>query len=151
MRYDHTQRAPFYLILVAPAVGMLAGAWFIPNPTAQIIFLGGAGLVILCAASCRQLTVRDEGDELLIQFGPLPLFRRRSPYAEIERVQSSRSTLRDGWGIHWSRTGGWIWNLWGFDCVDVCLSHGRTLRIGTDDPAGLASFLNEQVIQPQRA
>jgi hypothetical protein len=147
MRYERTQRAPFYLVLVVPAAAILAGAWFLPDP-ARIISIGSAGLLLLMASTFRELTVRDEGDELLVQFGPLPVFRRRVPYADIERVERSRSTLVDGWGIHWSR-GGWIWNLWGFDCVDVSLSGGRLLRVGTDDPAGLASFLNEQIHAPE--
>ena len=42
-----------------------------------------------------------------------------------------------------SPSGGWTWNLWGFDCVDVYLTRGRKLRIGTDDPIALAAFLQQ--------
>jgi polygalacturonase len=40
--------------------------------------------------------------------------------------------------------GGWVWNLWGRDCVVVQLNKG-TLRIGTDDAANLAVFLQGKV------
>jgi hypothetical protein len=40
--------------------------------------------------------------------------------------------------------GGWVWNLWGRDCVVVQLKKG-TLRIGTDDAANLAVFLQGKV------
>ena len=36
--------------------------------------------------------------------------------------------MLDGWGIHLSPSGGWTWNLWGFDCVDVTYKKGRKLR-----------------------
>jgi hypothetical protein len=48
--------------------------------------------------------------------------------------------ILDGWGIHMSIRGGWVWNLWGRDCVVVHLKKG-TLRIGTDDAANLEVFL----------
>ena len=100
---------------------------------------------LLLAFSFRDLTVSDQTTELLIAFGPLPIFKRRLQYSEIERVETARSTLMDGLGIHMSPSGGWVWNLWGYDCVDVWYRQGRKVRIGTDDPAGLAGFLEEIV------
>ena len=47
--------------------------------------------------------------------------------------------ILDGWGIHMSIRGGWVWNLWGRDCVVVHLKKG-VLRIGTDDAANLPDF-----------
>lgn len=148
MQYEHTQQAPLYLVLVAVGIGMLAGAWFTPIQAVQIVLLFSGGLMLVLAATFRQLTVRDEGDHLLIQFGPLPLFRRRVPYSDMERAERSRTSILDGWGIHMSPRGGWVWNLWGFDCVDVYLSRGRKVRIGTDDPLGLEEFLKGRINQP---
>jgi len=91
------------------------------------------------------LTIRDDGDVLLVRFGPLPLFWRRVRYTEIERAEKARSTWLDGWGIHLSPSGGWTWNLWGFDCVDVYLTRGRKLRLGTDKPTELACVLQQQI------
>lgn len=99
----------------------------------------------ILALAFRQLTVRDGGDVLLVYFGPLSLFRRRVPYADIERVEQARSSWLDGWGIHMSPSGGWTWNLWGFDCVDVYLTRGRKLRLGTDEPLELETFLKQQI------
>lgn len=145
MQYDHTQQAPLYLILVAVGIGMLAGAWFTPIQAVQIVLVISGGLMFVLAATFRQLTVRDEANHLLIQFGPLPLLRRRVPYSDMERAERSRTTILDGWGIHLSPSGGWVWNLWGFDCVDVFLSRGRKVRIGTDDRDGLEAFLKERI------
>jgi hypothetical protein len=144
MKYQHTQRAPMNLILCGVGIAMLIGASQAQHWVAQIALLGGSGLMYVLALSFGSLTVRDEDDRLRIRFGPLPLFARSIVYADIESVERSRSTILDGWGIHLSLSGGWVWNLWGFDCVDVRLTRGRKVRIGTDDPEGLESFLKQR-------
>jgi hypothetical protein len=92
----------------------------------------------------RRLTVEDQGDRLCVYFGPLPLLRRRVRYADIASVAVGRTTLLDGFGIHWGLRGGWVWNVWGFDCVVLQLPHSKWL-IGSDDAANLAAFLRQRV------
>ena len=150
MQYDHTQTAPLYLLLVVVGIGMVVAAWLAPQQTMQIILASSGGLMLLLALCFRQLTVSDEYDRLLISFGPLPLFRKRILYCNIESVERSRTTVFDGWGIHLSPGGGWTWNLWGFDCVDVYFKKGRRLRIGTDDPVGLESFLKQRADEQEK-
>lgn len=145
MRYEHTQKAPFYLLLLAIASGMFVGVWLTPEPAAQLSLAIGGGAMAMLGLAFRHLMVRDEGEDLLVSFGPLPLFRRRVVYAEIERVEQTRSSWLDGWGIHMSPSGGWTWNLWGFDCVDVYLTRGRKLRLGTNEPVELEAFLRQQI------
>ena len=145
MQYNHTQNAPLYLILVGVAIPMFIGGWLFPEQLVQVILLSSGGLMFLLAQCFGKLTVSDEIDRIVISFGPLPLFRRRVFYADIESVERSRTTILDGWGIHLSPSGGWTWNLWGFDCVDVYFKKGRKVRIGTDDPDGLESFLKQRV------
>ena len=152
MRYEHTQNAPLYLILVAVGVGMFMAAGLVPEPVGQSIFAICGAMMFLLACCFHHLTISDEGDQLLIHFGPIPLFRRRVTYSEIEKVQQARSTIWDGWGIHLSPGGGWTWNLWGFDCVDVWHRKGgrlKKVRIGTDDPVGLQAFLIERLSMPE--
>ena len=126
---------------------MFVGAWITPESVLQIILACSGGFMMVLSLAFRQLTVSDETDGLLISFGPLPLFRRRVQYSNIESVARGRTTLIEGWGIHLSPGGGWVWNLWGFDCVDVEFKKGRRLRIGTDDPEGLESLLKQRVRQ----
>ena len=64
--------------------------------------------------------------------------------ALLDAVHSLLMIL-DGWGIHLSIRGGWVWNLWGRDCVVVHLTKG-VLRIGTDDAENFARFLEGKVI-----
>ena len=43
--------------------------------------------------------------------------------------------------LHW---GGWVWNIWGYDCVVFRLNRG-TLRLGTDDPENLVRFVRNRI------
>lgn len=148
MQYEHTQTSPLSWILLVVSGGLFVGAWFVSQSGVQITLAATGVLVFLLAFCFQKLTVRDEGHELSITFGPLPLFRRRVVYAEVQRAERSRTTILDGWGIHFSPSGGITWNLWGFDCVDIYFQDGRKLRLGTDDPAGLESFLKQRTNEP---
>ena len=141
MQYEHTQSAPLFWLLGLVAVGMVIGGWYIPGTAGQVAMYAGALVVLLLAFCFQQLNVRDEGEWLRVAFGPIPLFRRRVVYADIQNVERSRTSVLDGWGIHFSPGGGITWNIWGFDCVDVYFYKGRKLRIGTNDPEGLERFL----------
>jgi hypothetical protein len=149
MTYSHTQRAPLcWLLYLISAAQLTAAYWTIQSGPPWVGWLLGAvGLLLgLLGASFQHLTTADEVDGLAIRFGPVPLFHRRVRYDEIVSVDTGRTTLLDGWGIHYSVRGGWVWNLWGYDCVAVTLRKGK-LFIGTDDPQGLAEFLRERMAE----
>jgi hypothetical protein len=112
------------------------------------IIAAAVGLhIALLAPALRHLTVVDEGDWLAIRFGPLSLSRRTVRSDDMEGVEVGRALLLDGWGIHYSVRGRWVWNLWGRDCVVVHLKNSGVLRIGTDDAVNLARFLEGKVAQ----
>lgn len=143
--YSHTQQAPLCLLIYALAVVFLVLGYFVQDaPPIQWLFPPIGLLMFVLAASIHHLSVVDQGDDLAIRFGPVPLFRRNVRYADIETVEVGRTLLLDGWGIHMSIRGGWVWNLRGRDCVVVHLKKG-TLRIGTDDAEELATFLRNKV------
>ena len=146
--YFHTQKAPLCLILYGSALACIALALMIRDTPGMFIG-GGVGLLIaLLAPAFHHLTVVDQGDVLAIRFGPIPLFRRTVRYADIESVEVGRTLLLDGWGIHYSIRGGWVWNLWGRSCVVVHFRNGNSvLRIGTDDAEKLAGFLEGKVCE----
>ena len=131
--YSHTQKAPLCLILYGSALACFVLVSIV-GETPGIYIGGGVGLLIaLLAPAFHHLTVVNQGDRLAIRFGPLPLFRRTVRYADIEKVEVGRTLILEGWGIHYSVRGGWVWNLWGRDCVVVHCKNGAVLRIGTDD------------------
>jgi len=142
--YCRRQHGPLYLVILAAAAALLVGAWFMRHSVpAALAMLALAAVVALLALSFVHLTVRDEGDHLAVRFGPLPLLGTRIAYREIKHVEQGRSTVIDGWGVHWVLGRGWIFNLWGFDCV-VIRTDRRTVRVGTDDPQGLTDFIRSR-------
>jgi hypothetical protein len=124
------------------AMGLLIGAWFAQELQAALVALlaGGVATAVIGTAF-HHLTVEDVGEALTVRFGPLPMFRMEISYADIESVAVGRTLFVDGWGIHYSVRGGQVWNLWGRDCV-VVHRRNSVLRIGTDDAANLARFLD---------
>jgi hypothetical protein len=147
--YSHTQKAPLCLILYGSALACLALAWVVGSAPGNVIAVTVGILIALLAPAFHHLAVEDEGGRLAIRFGPLPLFRRTVSYDDIERVEVGRTLLLDGWGIHYSVRGGWVWNLWGWDCVVVHLKSGGVLRIGTDDAVNLDRFLEGEVTRQE--
>ncbi len=143
--YEHTQRGPLFLILLAAVVGVLAIAWILrAEPGAVVAMLILAGILLLVCLMFKYLTVRDEGDRLAVRYGPLPVFRRRIPYAEIASADPDRTSWIDGWGIHWVPGRGYTYNLWGFGCVRLVV-RDRVIRIGTDDVENLVAFLRNRI------
>ncbi len=138
--YRHTQKGPWPAMLVVLAAVFLAVSWFVPDVPIRILMLVCGLSMLVLAPSFGQLTVADEGDRLAVRFGPLPLFQRRIRYDDIRIVERGRTTLLDGWGIHWNPWSGWVWNIWGRDCIVLRLRRG-IVRIGTDDREGLARLL----------
>jgi hypothetical protein len=148
--YDHTQRGYFHWLLYFVAVlcviaGVVAsvGRATRNEPAVLVICVCIAVVALECvlAASFHYLRIRDAGDRLLLRFGPLPLLRGSVEYKSIATVEADRSSIIDGWGIHWLPGRGWTYNIWGFDCVLVTLDDGTTMRIGSDDAENLLEFL----------
>ncbi len=143
--YDHTQWAPMYWLMLVPALVVLFVSVLVENDTSTTFGLTLVTVLLLVVAySFRSLRVVDEGNALALQFGPIPLFRKRFTYTDIVSADRDQSSVIDGWGIHWVPGRGWTYNLWGFDCVRLTLTGIRTARVGTDDPEGLASFLKRK-------
>lgn len=144
--YSHTQKSPLCLLIYTFSAVFFAVGYFVQDaPPIQWLFPPIGLLMFVLAASIHHLTVEDRGDVLAIHFGPVPLFRRTVRYADIGSVEVGRTLLLDGWGIHLSVRGGWVWNLWGRACVVVHFKEGGTLRIGTDDAENLMEFLRNKV------
>ncbi|MBC8875490.1 MAG: hypothetical protein H8E44_39190 [Planctomycetes bacterium] len=151
MSYDHTQKAPLHLIFYPIVVILLVLAWIGRDQQPVVLCtLGVALTLVLVALMFKQLTVRDEGECLAIRYGPLPVFRKLILYSDMSSVESGRSAVIDGWGIHWIPGRGFTYNLWGFDCA-ILMVKGRIIRVGSDDAENLVAFLREKVGHPPTA
>ncbi len=145
MQYERTQYAPLHYILLAISVLLLTGAWTARAQPAVVITLVGVGAaLVLVSLMLGSLTVSDEGDHLALRYGPLPVFRKQIPYADITAVQPGRTSVIDGWGIHYIPGRGTTYNLWGFGCVKLTVGK-RVIRVGSDDVENLVEFLRGKV------
>ncbi|MGE3818793.1 MAG: hypothetical protein AB7I30_05110 [Isosphaeraceae bacterium] len=143
--YDHTQAGPWGLMLLAIGLIMLTAAWGARHEAgASIILLFTGFLMLFLAASFHDLNVTDAGDHLAVRFGPIPLFQKKIRYDDVTAVEVGRTLLLDGWGIHMSVRGGWVWNVWGRDCVVIHRRRG-VVRVGSDDAENLAAFLKGKI------
>ena len=143
--YKHTQHSPLCLLIYALGLLFLVLGWVLRNePVVHWVFPAVGVFMLVLGASFHHLTVEDEGDRLSVSFGPIPLLRRTVRYDDLRSVEIGRTTILDGWGIHMSIRGGWVWNIWGRDCV-VLRMHKAILRVGTDDAENLARFVSTKI------
>jgi hypothetical protein len=139
--YEHVQRGWLRTIFWTVAAVMVAGASFTDGvPMFEGFVLAVAGVYVFCALTFGSLAVRDEGDHLALRFGPVPVFGTLIRYADVTAVEPARTSIIDGWGIHYIPWRGWTYNLWGFGCVKLTLGK-RVIRVGSDDVERLAEFL----------
>ncbi len=144
MTYNHTQYGRWSYILFALALltfGIAAGSH---QPPVVVILLVAAAIFALCGLVFGSLTICDEGDNLALRFGPLPLLYKTIRYADITGVEVGRTTILDGWGIHFMPGRGWTYNIWGFACVKLTLGR-KIIRVGTDDADELANAIREKM------
>ena len=136
MTYSHTQVGAAMIaglvIMIVAAFVMMAT---VPPPvgtlSAVIVLLGG-----LVLASFVSLTVEIEGGTLTCRFGP-GFIKKQIPLAEIAQATAVRNPWFVGWGIRWIPGRYWVWNVSGFQAVELAMKNGRKFRIGTDEPEAL--------------
>ena len=85
------------------------------------------------------LTVEVDAEAIRLRFG-IGLVRKRIPLAEVKAWRTVRNPWYTGWGIRLG-SGYVLWNVSGFDAVELDLASGRRFRVGTDEPATLASAI----------
>ena len=147
--YQHTQPAHAVRWLTLVAIGACVAAIVFapkvrePGWYPDAVLWAIAGTLGLAVALFWSMTVRVTGEALAFWFGP-GLIRKRVPLAEIATVEEARTTIWQGWGIHWT-TRGWLYNVSGFNAVRVQLKTGKALLVGTDEPRALADALREGI------
>ncbi len=128
------------LLLLALGLGVVITArHFILAPEGR--FATGPALVIFlgCIFLFYALSVEVNTDEVVVKFGP-GLIRKRFRIEEIREAREVRNPWYYGWGIRLTPHG-WLFNISGFNAVELELNNNRKFRIGTDDPQGLITAI----------
>ena len=93
-------------------------------------------IVLITLSFFVSLTTEIGGAKLRCYFG-FGLIRRTIALSDICEVRSVRNPWFSGWGIRWRPGGYWLWNVSGYQAVELVFNNGRRFRIGTDEPDAL--------------
>lgn len=97
--------------------------------------------ILFVLVSFSTLTVGIDEQSLNIRFG-WGIFHKRFPLTEIATVRRVTNHWYHGWGIRlWFCPYMWIFNVSGFDAVELVMKSGKIYRIGTDSPQELEAAI----------
>jgi len=144
MVYQHTQNG-YVIIIALIAISILFGIILTQigfNPL--VIFFMIFILFILASFGSLHVTVDEK--YLRIKFGYLGIFRKQFPLDDIASAKTVRNRWYYGWGVRiwfWPRM--WIYNVSGFDAVEIIMKSGKRYRIGTDQPEELDQAILQSI------
>ena len=140
-RYRRTQIGWVMLGMLALSVLSVAvSVWLVQaeEEGSAVLAIASAALAAAVLVFCS-LTVTVDDSHVTVRFGLTPL-RKRIRLADIASFEAVRNPWYFGWGIQ--RYGpGWLYNVSGFEAIEIVRTDGRELRIGTDDSQGLIRAL----------
>jgi hypothetical protein len=149
VNYRHTQGGRTRAIVaVAGVTAVLLTPLRSNNGADEVVGAIAVFLVVMAIiVVCNRLTVAVADGEVRTAFGwGWP--SRTLAVAEITAFRSVRNRWFYGWGIR-KVPGGWMYNVWGLDAIELDLRSGKRFRIGADQPEALMSAISAHTsIQP---
>lgn len=149
MNYKHTQISYLMLIISAVVLVLFTRLYIIASseppspdsgPNLAVTFV--MALIVFILASFASLQVKIDERYLRIKFG-IGLFQKKFLLKDLKSVTTVKNRWYYGWGIRvWFWPKMWIYNVSGFDAVEIVQKNGKRYRIGTNEPKKL-----EQAIQ----
>ena len=137
--YEHAQSGAWMGIpvLVMGVIPLLLGFWL---PHAHALWgLWILPILVILAWLFRRFTIQVGAQDLSWWFGG-GWYRKSVRRADIGSIRRVRTSWMEGWGIHFSRYGV-LYNIRGFDAVEVTLKSGAKFCLGTDEPEVLMAYL----------
>lgn len=99
-------------------------------------------LILFILASFGTLQIIIDGKYLRIKFG-YGIYQKKFLLNDVISAKTVKNHWYYGWGIRgWLWPKMWIYNVSGFDAVEIKLKNGKTYRIGTDEPKKLEQTIN---------
>ena len=141
--YENTQPGTFIQVMTSSWVvffGVLAVVMLTLGEKEAAIVLGVLTVMVavifgIVFGLFHSLTVRISPSDIALSFG-VGLIRKRFPIGDVSSVRTVRNRWYNGFGIRKIR-GGWLYNVSGFDAVEIQLKNERKYRIGTNQPKEL--------------
>lgn len=150
--YKHTQIS--YLMIFVTLAVLILFVWIQITARAEppsvdsgtnLLVTSIMVLILFILASFATLTASIDEKYLRIKFG-YGIFRKKFLLDEIASARQVKNHWYYGWGIRfWFWPKMWIYNVSGFDAVEIKTTNGKIYRIGTDDPNGLGSAIKQTI------
>lgn len=147
MNYRHTQMG--WIVVVVLLMALLGTGLAVTAADGSFGAVAPLALLLVVAALFVSLTVEVDEEALRLRFG-VGLVRRTIRLADIASWRRVRNPWYYGWGVrNYGR--GLLYNVAGFDAVEVHLRSGFQLRVGTNDADGLCAALGARLGAPAEA
>ena len=135
-RYKHTQISTPILLVLAALMGTLLLTAETPFETHVWI---AVAFLVLVAVLFSSLTIKVDDQSLVWYFGP-KFWKKQIALSDIRSVTAVATKWYWGYGIRLTPNG-WLYTVSGLSAVEVELSSGDTVLLGTGDVQGLKSAL----------
>ena len=150
--YKHTQIGYLTLVVTLAVLVLFAWVYFTalaepPSVDSGTNFAVSAIMVLILfiLASFATLTASIDENYLRVKFG-YGIFARKFVLNQIASVQAVKNRWYYGWGIRlWLWPKMWIYNVSGFDAVEITMKNGKVYRIGTDVPEELETAIKQSI------
>lgn len=150
MNYKHTQIS--YMMIAVTLAVLAFFTWVYitaaneppsPDSGTNLLVTSVMTLIVFILASFISLQVIVDEKYLRIKFG-YGIYQRNFLLDDIISAKTVKNHWYYGWGIRvWFWPKMWIYNVSGFDAVEIKLKNGETYRIGTDEPKKLEQTINK--------
>ncbi len=150
MNYRHTQIGYLMLAVTLAVLVLFAHAYILAHAEPPSVDSGTnfavtavMTLIVFILASFCSLQVIVDEKYLQIKFG-YGIYQKKFLLSDIVSAKTVKNKWYYGWGIR-----GWLWpkmriyNVSGFDAVEIKLKNGKMYRIGTDE----AKKLEEAILR----
>lgn len=153
--YKHTQIGYLMLAVTLAVLALFAWAYITASAEspsvdsgANLLITSIMVLILFILASFSILTASIDENYLRIKFG-YGIFSKKFALDQIVSAQAVKNRWYYGWGIKvWFWPYMWIYNVSGFDAVEIIMKNGRRYRIGTDKPGELETAIRQAIKQP---
>lgn len=140
-RYEHRQIGYLSIASVSGAIVLLAVLMALRG-------MNSIGLTVMivvgvCIPLFGTLKVEIGHEDPVIHFG-IGLINKRLKLNEIESCRTVKNPCCYGWGIRITPNG-WLYNVSGFDAVEVRMRKGKRYRIGIDRPQQFESAIRMSI------
>ncbi|NNE24389.1 MAG: hypothetical protein HKN11_17445 [Rhizobiales bacterium] len=148
--YSHRQQGRILRLIILAGSVITFIALFLASPNVDLRLIGicliAAGGIYALAMQLTNLTTMVDDESLRWWFGS-GIWKKSVQLTDIASAEPVVNKWWWGWGIRYYGKG-WLYCVSGLQAVEIVLKSGKHIRIGTDDPHGLAEALAGRLAAP---